>query len=303
MQAPFITVFTPTFNRASHLIRLYQSLVNQLFTVFEWVIVDDGSDDNTSSVVAQLQAEGRIGITYYAQQNSGKHIAINNGVVLAAGELFFIVDSDDILPQNALAIIHRQWQALLAEGNAASYAGLCGLRLYHDGAVIGGGVDYKVLDASLLDYRYRMGYQGDKAEVFRTDILRAYPFPIIAGEKFCTEALVWNRVGQHYQLRFFNEGIYICEYLPGGLSANSFYLRRANPRYACLYYSELLNMPDIPFGQRLRAAINFWTFAMYNQKDSFGEKYRLVNRPWSIVVLPVCYLLYCISKIREKSVK
>src|SRR5690606_23409068 len=107
--------------------------------------------------------------------------------------------------KDALAIIYQHWQALLAAGKGERYAGLCGLRTYKDGAVIGGDVDYNVLDVSLLDYRYRMGYQGDKAEVFLTNILRAYPFPDIPGEKFCTEALVWNRIGKKYILRFFNE--------------------------------------------------------------------------------------------------
>lgn len=303
MQPPFITVFTPTFNRASYLIRLYESLVNQDFPSFEWVIVDDGSDDDTAEVVARFLTESRVTINYQVQSNSGKHIAINSGVALAAGELFFIVDSDDMLPENALSVIHHHWQKLLAEGGIERYAGLCGLRLYPNGTVIGGNVDYQLLDASLLDYRYRMGYRGDKAEVFRTDIIRTYPFPVIAGEKFCTEALVWNRIGLTYQFRFFNEGIYTCEYLAGGLSANSFHLRKTNPRYACLYYAELLNMPGIAFSQRLRAAVNFWRFALYNQKDNFGKKYRLVNQPWSIVVLPVCYFLYCITKLRDKTVK
>lgn len=303
MQSPFITVFTPTFNRAEHLIRLYESLVKQDFRSFEWVIVDDGSDDNTADVVARFRTENRVAIHYEVQPNSGKHIAINRGAVLAAGELFFIVDSDDMLPERALSSIHGHWQRLLAEGNVAQYAGLCGLRLYPSGTVIGGGVDYEVLDASLIDYRYRKGYRGDKAEVFRTDIVRSYPFPVIVGEKFCTEALVWNRIGLAYQFRFFNEGIYMCEYLEGGLSANSFHLRRESPRYASLYYAELLNMPGISFRQRLRAAINFWRFAVYNKKDSFGEKYRLANQPWSIAVLPVGYFLYCMRKLRGKTVK
>ena len=303
MQSPLITVFTPTFNRASYLIRLYQSLVKQTFSSFEWLIVDDGSDDDTAEVVARLRAESRMTIRYEAQPNSGKHIAINKGAVLAAGELFFIVDSDDILPKNALSIIGSQWQRLQAEGKAEQYGGLCGLRTYTDGTVIGGDVDYQTLDASLIKYRYRMGYKGDKAEVFRTDLIRSHPFPIIAGEKFCTEALVWNRIGAVYPFRFFNAGIYTCEYLAGGLSANSFRLRRESPQYASLYYAELLNMPGVVFGHRIRAAINFWRFALYNKKDGVREKYRLANQPWSIVMLPVGYFLYCITKLKYKTGK
>ena len=300
MQAPLITVFTPTFNRSSYLVRLYQSLEKQTFTSFEWLILDDGSEDDTAEVVMRLQLENNMTIRYVAQANAGKHIAINSGARLAAGELFFIVDSDDILPEGALATIDGHWQALLKTGEEEQYGGLCGLRTYSDGAIIGGGVDYQLLDTSLITYRYRMGYQGDKAEVFRTSILRAYPFPVIAGEKFCTEALVWNRIGKTYKFRFFNTGIYICEYLEGGLSANSFQLRKGSPRYASLYYAELLNTPGVTFVNRMRAAVNFWRFAMYNRQDSFWEKCKLVNRPWSIAMFPIGYFLYCVVQLKHK---
>ncbi len=301
MQSPIFTIFTPTYNRASHLILLYECIKNQLFKSFEWIIVDDGSDDATAGVVNTFISENEVNIIYHFQQNSGKHIAINHGVELAAGKLFFIVDSDDLLPEDSLLIIHNHWQRLLMAGDVQRYAGLCGLRVFKNGEVIGGNVDYQVLDASVLEYRYRMGYRGDKAEVFRTDVLKAYPFPDIEGEKFCTEALVWNRIGQLYQLRFFNECIYICEYLPEGLSARSFYLRKTNPRYASLYYAELANTPGVSYYQRIRAAVNFWRFALYNRRDKFAEKYRLVNRPWSIITLPICYLLYCFDNLRDKT--
>lgn len=303
MQTPLITVFTPTFNRASYLVRLHQSLEKQVFTSFEWLIVDDGSDDGTAEVVDRLRKESSVAIRYEVQLNSGKHIAINKGAALAEGELFFIVDSDDVLPEHALSTIDDHWKRLRAEGRAERYAGLCGLRTYPDGTVIGGDVDYDTLDASLIKYRYRMGYKGDKAEVFRTDIIRSHPFPVITGETFCTEALVWNRIGAAYPFRFFNVGIYTCEYLAGGLSAHSFRLRRENPRYASLYYAELMNIPDIAFRHRIRSAINFWRFALYNKQDSFWKKYRLANQPWSIAMLPVGYFLYCIAKLKHKTGK
>jgi glycosyltransferase involved in cell wall biosynthesis len=301
MQSPFVTIFTPTYNRAAHLALLYACIKSQSFTSFEWIIVDDGSDDATAEVVNKFISESEVNITYQYQQNSGKHIAINNGIKLAAGELFFIVDSDDLLPEDSLSIIHNHWHRLLMDGDVQRFAGLCGLRAAKNGHVIGGNVDYSVLDASVLEYRYRKGYVGDKAEVYRTDVLRAYPFPSIEGEKFCTEALVWNRIGQSYQLRFFNERIYTCEYLPGGLSARSFHLRKTSPRYASLYYAELINTCELSYYQRIRAMVNFWRFALYNSKDKFSEKYRLINRPWSLIIFPVCYFLYCFDNLRNKT--
>jgi Glycosyltransferases involved in cell wall biogenesis len=297
-----ITVFTPTYNRGKYLRRLHDSLKAQSQYLTEWLVVDDGSDDNTAAIMEELIKEAAVSIAYFYQENGGKHRAINRGVQLAKGDLFFIVDSDDYLPVGSLSEVSRRWAAVCQQRDADRYAGLCGLRADSQGTVIGGKVDYEELDATIIEYRYVRGYHGDKAEIYRTEVLRRFPFPEIDGEKFCTEAMVWNRIAIHpYLLRFFNETIYICEYLPGGLSAKSFMLRRDSPQSAMLYYAEFLNIRVVSWKYRVRAAINYWRFAVYDQKHTFTEKRKLIRQRWTLVFLPVACCLSIVDRINAKS--
>src|SRR5690606_9120380 len=299
MNTSKITVFTPTYNRASHLLRLYESISKQAYPTFEWLIVDDGSDDGTRQLVQSFQDAGMVDIRYFFQQNSGKHIAINKGVEEATGTLFFIVDSDDFLTADSLQIVNEAWQKLYGENSGEGFAGICGLRCFPDGKIIGGNVDYQVLDVSMLEYRYKRGYKGDKAEVFLTEVLSNYPFPNIEGESFCTEGLVWNRIGQSYKMRFIDEQLYVTEYLAGGLSAKSFQLRKASPNYAMIFYAELVNIPGIALPYKLRAAMNFWRFASYDHQHSFHEKIRQIKQFWTVCFLPVSYCLYWLENLRK----
>lgn len=252
-----INVFTPTYNRAHLLARLYESLCKQTFKYFEWIIVDDGSTDKTKVVVDGFVAEDKINIRYFRQENGGKHRAINQGVKEARGELFFIVDSDDWLPENALAIVYEQWQ--IVKDNP-KVGGVCGLDMTQNGKVIGSGLPCDHLVCSSMDIRLKHYVTGDLKEVFRTSVLREMPFPEYEGEKFCPEALAWNRLAQKYDLLFFNKPIYIAEYQPGGLTANIVRVRMQSPIASTTCYQELLTH-DIPLKQKVKAAINYWRFA------------------------------------------
>ena len=129
-----ITVLTPTYNRASLLINLYQSLTKQDFDDFEWVIVDDGSTDTTTDIVDKFIQERKIVITYIQQLNGGKHKALNRGVKEAKGKLVLIVDSDDSLPNESLSIIYNHYVDIK---DNPSIGGVCGLMAHHDGTIIG----------------------------------------------------------------------------------------------------------------------------------------------------------------------
>jgi glycosyltransferase involved in cell wall biosynthesis len=179
-----ITVFTPTYNRAHLLHDVYDSLVEQTFTDFEWVVVDDGSKDDTPAVIQGFIDEGKINIRFFSQQNGGKHRAINHGVKEAKGEMFFILDSDDVLPNNSLAIVAEEYNKVKGD---ESFGGVCGLDAFKNGNIIGSGLSHDCIDCSSLDIRYKYGVTGDMKEVFRTDVLREFPFPEIEGERFCPE--------------------------------------------------------------------------------------------------------------------
>lgn len=271
-----ITVFTPTYNRAYTLSRLYESLLNQTSSDFEWLIVDDGSTDNTEEMVNDFIKENKIPIRYLRQKNGGKHRAINKGVQEARGELFFIVDSDDyILP-------HAVERYLLHYTNIAETSeiiGVSGRRLYLTGKVIGDHFSEEFLDISTLDLRMKRKISGDMAEAYKTEILLKFPFPNIPDEKFCPEALIWNRMAQTGKVRFFNEGFYVCEYLEDGLTSSILRIRMNSPGYSTLYYRELYGLP-IPFSQKVKAAVNYWRFWFCFAK-SFPEK-RSVSRLYKL---------------------
>lgn len=251
-----VTVFTPTFNRAYILPQLYDSLKKQTCKDFEWLIVDDGSTDKTEELVKSWLNETLFPIRYIKQQNGGKHRAINRGVQEAKGELFFIIDSDDYPTNDAIEEIKKRYENVKGRHDIA---GVIGFRLYADGRKINQGQFKDELVCNVIDYQYRHHGTGDMAEAYRTSVLREYPFPDIEVEKFCTESLVWNRIGCKYKMLFFNKGIYVCDYLEDGLTRSITKIRHKNPVYATLFYSEAVQL-DMPFTGKIKNAINYWRF-------------------------------------------
>lgn len=230
-----VTVFTPTYNRAYIINSLYRSLRRQTVTDFEWIVIDDGSTDNTQELFEQIKADKKeFSLIYKKVPNGGKHRAINKGVQIASGELFFIVDSDDYLCDNAIERI-IEVENSIPKNTGVCYAGVAGLRGYSTDKIIGSTFEGDFLDITSLE-RPKYHVTGDKAEVFYTSILKQYPFPEFDGENFVTECVVWDRIAfDGYKLRFFNDIIYICDYLPDGLTAQGDSLLDRNPRGKGVY--------------------------------------------------------------------
>lgn len=296
-----ITVFTPTYNRAHLLPRLYESLCKQIFKDFEWVIVDDGSVDDTKCLSLSLpQREGTFfTIRYFYQENGGKHRAINRGVKKAKGELFFIADSDDILPPNALETVAGIYEEIKDD---SSFAGVCGLDGTFEGKIIGSGLPQDVIDETSIAVRFKLGVTGDMKEVFRTDVLKEFPFPEIEGERFCPEDLVWNRIASKYKLRNINQIIYLAEYQIDGISANIVKSRMNNPVASMILYAEMIGYKELPIFARAKAAINYWRFRFcYNKTDNKTILDTLWNMIPSIsclwtIVKPIGYILHINDK-------
>lgn len=233
-----VTIFTPTYNRAYCLNALYESLCSQTSKDFEWLIIDDGSSDETEALVSSWLCEQSFSIHYIKQSNGGKHRAINRGVKEARGELFFIVDSDDMLTEDAVE------QIILVEKDITCNEHLCGVCFRCLFSVsrnmVGTPFPKDGMYASSLEWTYKYKVKGDKAEVVLTDVLRKYPFPEIEGENFVPEALVWNRIADSYKMICKNKGIYLCEYLPDGLTAGFWRNLKRNPKGFGLFYSETM---------------------------------------------------------------
>lgn len=251
-----VTVFTPTYNRAYVLPDLYKSLCHQFNKNFEWVVVDDGSNDDTEALFKEWIKDSGISIRYVKVPNGGKHRAVNIGARIAEGELFYVVDSDDQLPEDAISIIISEYEKVR---NRKDLCGICGLKAYFTGEKVGGEQDFGEIECNSLDFRYKYKIKGDMAEVFRTSVIREFPFPEIECERFCPEAVVWQRMASKYKFHYFYRKIYLCEYLPDGLTAKITKIRMQCPVASTICYSEL-TQAKVPFLQKIRASINYWRF-------------------------------------------
>ena len=294
MESKLITVFTPTYNRGLLLENLYKSLLKQTFTDFEWLIVDDGSKDNTKEVVAQFQAEQKIRIRYVYQANAGKHIAINTGVKHAEGLLFFIVDSDDMLPQHSLETVAKHYEMYK---DKEDFCGVVGRRIYMNGKFIGSNTEIKLKFDTTLNLRYKHKIWGDLAEVYLTSVLKDYPFPDVENERFVPEAVVWNSIAKKYKVLFINLGIYKGEYLAGGLTSKMVKIRMRSPRLSMKYYTVLASC-EVPFKEKIKAYINYWRFS-FNSKISFLYNLKEIGIFASIIGIPIGFFMYIRDKKRH----
>lgn len=296
----FLTIFTPTYNRIKYLPILYQSLLNQTFKDFEWVIVDDGSTDCTQEQIEKWSQENKIQIKFLRQENAGKHIAINNGAAIASGDLFFTVDSDDYLAENAVERIYFHWNNVhqLQKESKNRIIGLGANRVYPNGTVIGGVVNYDILDTDLLDLRFVKNVKGDKAEIYLTSVVKNNPFPKFEGETFCPESLIFYRLAEKgYTLRFFNENIYVGEYIEGGLTRGSFSTIRRGPIASLRSYADVVGFSKVSFYIKIKYAILFWRFSFYDKKQSGWDKVKMLPNFIYSIFYPIGLLFYLKDKI------
>ncbi|MFZ2183774.1 MAG: glycosyltransferase family 2 protein [Methanothrix sp.] len=257
------TIFTPTYNRAHTLGRVFQSIRQQTFRDFEWIVIDGGSEDNTSELVRGWMEESDFPIIY-CQHNSGKHVAINRGVARARGFLFVIVDSDDWLHPDALERMLRCWESI-PDGQKENFVGVGGLFAYFNGEIVGDPFPSTVFDSDMLERWAKWNIYGDKMECFRVDVLRRYPFPEDIG-RFVPEGLIWNELSLSYETRFFNEVVAYKEYLPGGLSSKKIRFAIENARSAWVYFKRLCTIfekKNLPFKFRLKSYVSYTRFGLH----------------------------------------
>ena len=231
-----ITVFTPTYNRAKTLTSLYNSLTRQTDQRFDWLIIDDGSTDETSDLVESFQREGKIDITYIKRENWGLCKTLNQGVSLCRGDIFFRVDSDDFVQDNAIERIYHYWHYVEEDKKVC---GLVFLKIQTNSQYTGYHPFTKDFRTNFFEYRSKYGGVGDRAEVIRTDVMRNYPIPLYGEEKFCPEGLMWNRIAKDYDAVYISEGIYVCEYMEGGLTKSVRKNLMRNAKGATHYYAEI----------------------------------------------------------------
>ena len=241
------TIFTPTFNRKELLEKLYKSLQKQTYKDFEWLIVDDGSDDGTKEKAEEFLSEKKLDIKYYFKENGGKQRAYNFATDKANGELFICLDSDDEYVENGLETILKYWKKY--EKNS-DIAGMGYLSTYPNREVIGSSFPEKEMISTQFDIYNKYRVKGDKGLMFRTEIIKKYKFPVFDDEKFITEAVVYNRICEKYKMVYVNEKIEIKEYQEDGLTAKYNNLLLRNPKGQALYHNEI-NSQKLSFKQKV----------------------------------------------------
>lgn len=208
-----LTVFTPAYNRAHTLGRTYESLCAQTCKDFLWLIVDDGSTDNTAELVKNWQqCENGFEIRYVYKDNGGMHTAHNTAYELIDTELNVCIDSDDALAEDAVSLIREKW----TEVRDCGYAGIIGLDADFSGKIIGKGFPENQKETSLIDY-YLKGGSGDKKLVYRTDVINRYPpYPVFPGEKYYSLSYKYRLVDQEYKMAVLNRVLCRVEYQQDG---------------------------------------------------------------------------------------
>lgn len=224
--AKTLTIFTPTYNRGYIIGRLYESLLAQTCDDFCWLVVDDGSTDNTKELVASFAREGKVDVTYVRQENGGKQQAHNTGVSACQTELFFCVDSDDTLVPTAVEDVLALWER---RRDDPKVAGIIAMRGRSAAEPMGTWFPQGLETTTMWDLYYKLHHRGDTALVYRTSILREYPYVVEPGEKFIAETYVYHKIDQRYVLAVLPKIIWICEYLPDGYTAHVREVTRNNP--------------------------------------------------------------------------
>lgn len=254
----FLTVITPTYNRDSLLVNLYDSLIQQSLQTFIWLVVDDGSTDSTERTIQTLKSNFEV--QYIKKSNGGKHTALNLAFDVLQTRYFIIVDSDDRLTSNAILRIYND---LLKYENTPNLIGLSYLRMYSEDAIIGAMHKQNYTINSFIDERFNKNIIGDKAEVWKSEFVKTLRFPVIDGERFFPEAYLWIQSESFGKLVFINDSLYLCEYLEGGLTKAGRHLHLKNPIGMKLFYNFILHF-NLSLRLRIKYRIMAHSFIIYS---------------------------------------
>lgn len=237
---PLLTVFSPAFNRANTLPRLYESLCRQSCKDFLWLVIDDGSADNTKELIQTWQKQNNgFEIKYIYKENGGMHTAHNVAYENITTELNVCVDSDDLLTDNAIEIILKKWEKV----RSASYAGIIALDADLQGQVIGDAFPDNMVETTLNGF-YATGRRGDKKLIYRTDIIKKYPpYPVFPGEKYVALAYKYRLIDQDYKLAVLNEVVCLVEYQSDGSSMTMYKQYVRNPKGFAFWRKTAMQYP------------------------------------------------------------
>lgn len=290
-----ITIFTPTYNRAYTLSKLFESLQRQTSRDFEWLIVDDGSSDNTEELVDYFSKNADFKIIYIYQENQGKHVAINTALKNIQTPYFLTVDSDDYLKNNAVDIVYEK---LTFIKDSKTIIGLASpIEMINNQ---GEAFPNKSLQSEIIASQNEMAYEhnviAEFSLILKTSVAKKYPYPIFQGEKFIVESVISNRMDNNFKLLHITSSIVIGEYRSDGLTAQIKKILSNNSKGASLAYNEKMNNSNIPFANRKSFVKNYWDYESLHNKN-----FLLKLKKISSIRLKIYILFYFINRIMKKT--
>lgn len=280
-EKPTLTVFTPTYNRAYTLWKGYEGLKRQTCKDFKWIIVDDGSTDNTRELVSGWIKENLVPIEYYYKKNGGMHSAHNEAYRHIDSELAVCIDSDDYMTDNGVELIITRWRK---EGKD-NHAGMIGLDIYENGSVIGTSFPENLHECKTYDLARKHGVYYDKKYVYRSDVIKQYlPYPEFEGERFGTVNFLYQKIDHDYDMLCSNDVYCVVEYMPDGLTINIYEQHKKSPRTRA-YESDVL-IAYVPYWQeKLKRAAQYVSSAIF-AKD-LKLLFQTKNKAWVFSAIPI----------------
>lgn len=263
-----LTIFTPTFNRATKLQRVYESLLAQCNKDFEWLIVDDGSIDQTEEIVHTFDTN-QFYIKYVKKENGGKHTAYNRALELAQGEYFLCVDSDDWLCLDAVEKI-----SMYVKSNSGVFT--FAYKTDEKGKMLSPEFPDGIKQLSFFELNNKYLCSGEYTIILKTSFAQNYPFPVFEGERFVTESVVYDRMAMDVHVSLLPELITICEYQEDGLSNNLNKIMKKNPAGYCLYFMQRIDLQET-IKDKIIMAGKYHCFAIFskNKKTNYTGNYNL----------------------------
>lgn len=294
-----LTILTPIYNRGEKLKVLYKSLCNQTNKEFLWYIVDDGSTDNIEEIVNAFIQEEKISIKFDKKQNGGKHTALNYAMKKIDTELVFIVDSDDWLTVDAIEKVLDIHEKYIDRKDICGYSFL---RKFSTEKINGKVLEQDEVIDNYIDIRINgKDTNSDKAEVWKTRILKGNPFPEFDGERFLGEDVIWIKLACDYNMVFLKDAIYVSEYLSDGLTKN----RRRNNILSpngCFYRAKLIldisKIKNMEIKYLIKNILQYIIYGKFAGKSA-KEMYQVCNKKISFILLyPVAFGIYNKWKIK-----
>ena len=284
-----LTIFTPAYNRGYTIHKTYESLKRQTNKNFKWLIIDDGSTDNTRELIEKwIKEDNKFEISYIYKKNGGMHSAHNTAYENIDTELNVCIDSDDYMPDDAVEHIINTWNTCKDD---KEIAGIAGLDVYENSKeVIGTKFPEGLTKATLFDLYNKYGVSGDKKLVYRSELTKQYPYPEYDGEKYVGLDYKYNKIGEQYKLRLVNEVFCIVEYMEDGSSRNMLKQYRNNPKGWCFYRLENLKRKDTTLKYKFKESIHYVSSSFMGKNKNYLKE--SPSKVLTILAIPLGYFLY-----------